>query len=117
MGNALAEAAEVTRGQVEYLLRASDADEPWRYPHQDFELMKMFMAQDLETIVEIVYSGLLVICEHLKLIGWCLWKVVYMTYRTADGVLVELIGIYDRIFVGAVEVAQRLQERVPGIRA
>ena len=117
MGNALAVAAEVVRGQIGYVLRASDVDEPWRYPHQDFELMKMFMAQDLETIVEITFSAMVVICEHLRLAGWCIWKVLVTIYHTADEILVELLGMYDRAFMGAVELGQRLQERMPCIRA
>ena len=117
MGNALSEGAEVIRGQIGYVLRASDADEPWRYPRQDFQLMKMFMAQDMETIVEIIYSRALLICEHLHLAGWCLWRVVVTLVRTVDDVTVELIGMYDRTFVAVVELGQRLQERIPIIRA
>ena len=117
MGNALSEGAEVIRGQIGYVLRASDADEPWRYPRQDFQLMKMFMAQDMETIVEIVFSRTLLLCEYLKLAGWCLWREMITIFHTVDDVLVELIGMYDRTFVGAVEFGQRLQERIPCIRA
>ena len=111
MGNAFSELLDTLRGHAQYLLIERDVEEPWRYPKQDLSLLKMFAAQDIETCLQIAHARTIAFREMaVDSIGAALGAAMQIM-RMMDEITVELIGVYDKIFLATVEVYQRLWEK------